>query len=188
MSVITKLKIKYNSCFARGIIALAREDYLQAKKWLKSATRCLSELASQRSGTDREYTLDWMFEIVKEIEGIERHISNDSSKEKVKKLLAEKNCHNPDGNGCLHRFEPEHISETTFEDIAGLDDVKAAVFYKAIYPHKFPELYKKLKKRTGGGILLYGLPGTGKTLIAEAIAHETATSFFCVKCSDLGSK
>lgn len=80
------------------------------------------------------------------------------------------------------------MPNTSFDDIAGLKDVKEAVMYKVIYPRKHPDLYKTFKKRTGGGILLYGLPGTGKTLIAEAIAHETNAKFFSIKCSDLGSK
>jgi threonine dehydrogenase-like Zn-dependent dehydrogenase len=52
------------------------------------------------------------------------------------------------------------------------EDVKEAVMYKVIYARKNPELYDTFKKRSGGGILSYGLPGTGKTLINEVIAHE----------------
>jgi transitional endoplasmic reticulum ATPase len=104
------------------------------------------------------------------------------------KMLAEKGKLKTSESGGENRFNGSNVPNTSFEDIAGLEDVKEAVMYKAIYPHRYPELYEKLRKRSGGGILLYGLPGTGKTLIAEAIAHETGASFFSVKCSDLGSK
>jgi transitional endoplasmic reticulum ATPase len=103
-------------------------------------------------------------------------------------MLAERGRLKTEEDSAQRKFEANNVPTTTFDDIAGLEDVKEAVMYKVIYPRKYPELYDTFKKRTGGGILLYGLPGTGKTLIAEAIAHETNATFFPIKCSDLGSK
>lgn len=79
-------------------------------------------------------------------------------------------------------------SYITFNDIAGLDKAKDAFREKVILPFEHPELYKKFCKRTGGGILLYGLPGTGKTLFAEAASNEVDALFLPVKCSDIKSK
>ena len=187
MSAIVELNIEYNRFFSKAVIALAREDYVVGRMYLERAARALNEIAVRRTGESKDYTQDWVFDIVKEIGDLDRKINNERSKEEMKKRLSEK------GKLKLDKTEndgkPESdVPNTSFEDIAGLEDVKETVMYKAIYPHKYPELYEKLRKRSGGGILLYGLPGTGKTLIAEAIAHETGASFFPVKCSDLGSK
>lgn len=57
-----------------------------------------------------------------------------------------------------------------------------------ILPFEHPELYKKFGKKAGGGILLYGLPGTGKTMFAEAAANEVDALFLPIKCSDIKSK
>ena len=187
MSAIVELNIEYNRFFSKAVIALAREDYVVGRMYLERAARALNEIAVRRTGESKDYTQDWVFDIVKEIGDLDRKINNERSKEEMKKRRSEK------GKLKLDKTEndgkPESdVPNTSFEDIAGLEDVKEPVMYKAIYPHKYPELYEKLRKRSGGGILLYGLPGTGKTLIAEAIAHETGASFFPVKCSDLGSK
>lgn len=85
-------------------------------------------------------------------------------------------------------FAIDEIPDVTFDDVIGLDDVKSAIYHKIVYPQKYHELYKLFDKKIGGGILLYGLPGTGKTMIAKATAHEINAKFFAVKCSDLGSK
>ena len=188
MSVLVELNVEYNRFFAKGIIALARENYVVARMYLERAAKALNEIAIRRTGENRDYTQDWLFDIVKEIGDIDRIINNERSKEKMLKMLAEKGRLRSDEGTVESKLVLSEIPTTTFDDIAGLDNVKSAVLYKAIYPHKYPELYKKFKKRMGGGILLYGLPGTGKTLIAEAIAHETGATFFPVKCSDLGSK
>lgn len=76
----------------------------------------------------------------------------------------------------------------TFNDIAGLDKAKESFREKVILPFEHPELYKKFGKKTGGGILLYGLPGTGKTMFAEAASNEVDALFIPVKCSDIKSK
>lgn len=192
MSVLIELNIEYNRNFSKAVLALANENYVVAKMYLERAAKALNEIVQRRTGETRDYTQDWLMDIVKDIADIERKINNDRSKQKLTKMLQEKGCFKTDEvlepNNTESKFQAAEIPKTTFEDIAGLDGVKEAVTFKAIYPKKYPELYEKLKKRSGGGILLYGLPGTGKTLIAEAIAHETGATFFPIKCSDLGSK
>ena len=76
----------------------------------------------------------------------------------------------------------------TFDDIAGLDAAKEAFNEKVILPFKHPEIYAKFGKKAGGGILLYGLPGTGKTMFAEAASNEVNATFIPIKCSDIKSK
>ena len=187
MSVLVELNVEYNRFFSKAVIALAREDYVSGRMYLERAAKALNEIAVRRTGENRDYMQDWVFDIVKEIGDLDKRINNERSKEKVMKMLAEKGKLKTGENASDGKIASD-IPDTSFDDIAGLEDVKEAVMYKAIYPHRYPELYEKLRKRSGGGILLYGLPGTGKTLIAEAIAHETGASFFPVKCSDLGSK
>lgn len=76
----------------------------------------------------------------------------------------------------------------SFDDIAGLENAKTAFKEKIIMPMKYKELYEKFGKKVGGGILLYGLPGTGKTMFAEAAANELDALFIPVKCADIKSK
>ncbi len=78
--------------------------------------------------------------------------------------------------------------ENAMDRVAGLEDVKEEIRRQVVYPFMYPSLYKRYNKKTGGGILLYGLPGTGKTMIAKAIAKDMQASFFPIKCSDLLSK
>ncbi len=68
----------------------------------------------------------------------------------------------------------------TFADVGGLDELKERVRMKIIHPFKNPELFKAFKKKTGGGILLYGPPGCGKTFLARAIAGECGAHFNAV--------
>ncbi len=79
-------------------------------------------------------------------------------------------------------------SKTRFDDIAGLEDAKKVFKEKVIMPFLHPEIYEKFGKKAGGGILLYGLPGTGKTMFAEAAANEIDALFIPIKCSDVKSK
>lgn len=80
------------------------------------------------------------------------------------------------------------IPKTRMSDIAGLNEAKEAFNDRVILPIKHKELFEKYGKNVGGGILLYGLPGTGKTMFAQAVANELNATFFSIKCSDIMSK
>ncbi len=80
--------------------------------------------------------------------------------------------------------EPERPT-TTFADVGGMDQVKEEVRMKIILPLRQPELFKAYGKKIGGGILMYGPPGCGKTFLARATAGEVNASFLAVGISDV---
>lgn len=76
-------------------------------------------------------------------------------------------------------FEPlSQKYKITFDAIGGLEELKKQASMKIIQPFKNPELFKKFKKSAGGGILLYGAPGCGKSYFARAIAGECGATFY----------
>ncbi len=81
-------------------------------------------------------------------------------------------------------FEIE-TSELTFKDVGGMDDLKEEISMKIILPLTQPELFEAYGKKTGGGILLYGPPGCGKTHLARATAGEVKASFISVGIHDV---
>ncbi len=78
--------------------------------------------------------------------------------------------------------------KVSFDDVVGLENVKEKIRLKIIEPFKHPELYTYFGKKIGGGILMYGPPGCGKTLLAEAAAHEAGCAFFSVSVGSITSK
>jgi len=78
--------------------------------------------------------------------------------------------------------------KTAFKDICGLSDLKDEIRLKIIEPLKYPEIFKKFDKKIGGGIIMYGPPGCGKTMIAEAAANESGVKFFNLSAASLRSK
>jgi AAA+ superfamily predicted ATPase len=73
----------------------------------------------------------------------------------------------------------------TFADVGGMDAVKEEVRMKIILPLRQPELCKAYGKKIGGGILMYGPPGCGKTFLARATAGEVRAGFLAVGISDV---
>lgn len=75
--------------------------------------------------------------------------------------------------------------EISFSDVGGMDKVKEEIRMKIIHPLEHPELYKMYGKKIGGGLLMYGPPGCGKTHLARATAGEVNANFISVGISDI---
>jgi SpoVK/Ycf46/Vps4 family AAA+-type ATPase len=73
----------------------------------------------------------------------------------------------------------------SFADIGGLEPVKDQVRRKIIKPFQTPGLFQAFKRKSGGGVLMYGPPGCGKTMLARALAHECHAEFVSVKAAEI---
>lgn len=93
------------------------------------------------------------------------------------------------GMGGLGRKAPpkpvelEGVKRTTFEDVAGIDEVEGEL-NDVVDFLKNPDEYRKMGARMPGGVLLAGPPGTGKTLLARAVAGEAGVPFFSASASE----
>jgi SpoVK/Ycf46/Vps4 family AAA+-type ATPase len=67
-----------------------------------------------------------------------------------------------------------------FDDVGGMNAVKEEIRMKIIYPLQKADLFKQYGKKTGGGVLLYGPPGCGKTLLSRATAGEIKATFISI--------
>ncbi|MEN3746387.1 ATP-binding protein [Sphingomonas sp. HF-S3] len=79
-------------------------------------------------------------------------------------------------------------SSIGFDDVAGHDDVKRQISRRIIAPFQKPMLFARFRRAAGGGVLLYGPPGCGKTLIARATAGECGARFINVPATDIVDK
>jgi SpoVK/Ycf46/Vps4 family AAA+-type ATPase len=83
--------------------------------------------------------------------------------------------------------EPREVERPAvkFADVGGMDALKEEIKLKIIHPLSHPELFKAYGKKLGGGILLYGPPGCGKTHLARATAGEIRAGFIAVGIHDV---
>jgi cell division protease FtsH len=86
------------------------------------------------------------------------------------------------GQSGARLYNPEH-PDTTFADVAGIDEVKAELVEIVDFLKK-PEKYQRLGGTIPKGVLLIGAPGTGKTLLARAVAGEAGVPFFSISASE----
>src|SRR5437879_496051 len=86
------------------------------------------------------------------------------------------------GRSRARRVDPTTI-QVTFDDVAGIDEAKAELA-EIVDFLKTPDRYVRLGARIPHGVLLYGAPGTGKTLVARAVAGEAHAAFFSIAASE----
>jgi transitional endoplasmic reticulum ATPase len=100
-----------------------------------------------------------------------------------------------DFQNALQNIEPSALREVFIEvpavrwtEIGGLESVKQELIEAVEWPLKFPEAFIAINTRPPRGVLLFGPPGTGKTMLAKAIATESEANFISIKGPELLSK
>ncbi|MEM0453299.1 MAG: CDC48 family AAA ATPase [Sulfolobales archaeon] len=80
------------------------------------------------------------------------------------------------------------VPEVRWSDIGGLDDVKQQLREAVEWPLKYPAMFESMGIKPPRGVLLYGPPGCGKTLLAKAVATESGANFIAIKGPEVLSK
>lgn len=163
------------SCQNAGLYNKAKRDYYKAAKYMTD----LARLSGDKLKAAR-------VERAKRIVAIADSLPASEPKKAAPKRAAPTSGVGDDEDTAA--FTAAEIPDTSFADVAGLDEAKEAIRIKMIYPVEHADVYAALGKSAGGGVLLFGPPGTGKTLLARAAAHEIGAAFYAVKCSDIVSK
>src|SRR6266849_1811748 len=110
-------------------------------------------------------------------------------------ILVNLNITMADFQAALREIEPSatrevyvEVSDTSWEDIGGLEQAKATLTEGVEWPLRFPELYANAKIEPPRGVLLSGPSGSGKTLLARALANQCEANFISIKGPELLSK
>lgn len=80
------------------------------------------------------------------------------------------------------------VPDVNWEDVGALDHIREELEYAIVEPIKNPELYQSVGVNAPSGVLLWGPPGCGKTLLAKAVAHESQANFISVRGPELLNK
>lgn len=163
--------------------AVKARNFAEAAKAAAGAADCAAILASRTtgpvSGAYAKEVASWR-QLAKKLEGRKngvggcgaKHPAGDGDEEVV------------DGGEWLVAEKPN----ITFDDIAGMEDAKRIINEMVLYPMQSPEKARALGLTPGGGVLLFGPPGTGKTMLGKAIAGALAAPFYYASGADLRSK
>lgn len=169
----------FNQLKAKGIAAYRAGDFPGARPYLIRAAKCLAEIAEgiKNPATRVEYEeiIGELIELAKECE--ERKLAKSTHR-------AKEGDDGADASDWVVREKPD----ISFDDIAGLDDVKHEIRMMMLYPFLHPDLAQEFGISVGGGVLLYGPPGTGKTMLAKAIATEIDATMFVISPAQILSK
>jgi len=177
----TALYNEYERCYREARSAENHNAFGKARTLYKAACESLITLAQH---SPSEYTQAYM----KKVDEIVKKVATFPDSPDMESGSDARNSGIRHGDDDETRFFSATIPSITFDDVAGLDDVKKAISTRIIKPRQYPEVYKALNKKPGGGVLMYGSPGTGKTMVAKAIANEVGAAFYEVKCSQIVQK
>lgn len=169
----------------KGIAALKAGDYVAAKPYLIQAAECMIEIAEENKDAaqraEQEGCAKELLELAKDCD--RRARLGPAGRPRADRARDEEES-GPRAEDWIVREKPN----IRFADIAGLDEVKEEIQLKMIYPFQHPELAQRYGISVGGGVLLFGPPGTGKTMFAKAIATELDATMFVISPAQIMSK
>lgn len=169
----------------KGLAAVRAGDYAAARPYLIQAAECMIELAeSAKDPAQRAEQEAYARELIDLAKDCDRRNKQPGGGVRTRDKSRGDDDSGPDAADWIVREKPQ----TRFSDIAGLDDVKAEIQLKMLYPFQHPELAQRYGIDVGGGVLLYGPPGTGKTMFAKAVAAELDTTMFVISPAQIMSK
>ena len=154
----------------------------------------LAEITHGYTGADiemlcKEAAMHVLRRVLPQMSGLEE--DKPLSEDIIKKLKVTKK----DFNYALKMVQPSGMREVMIEvpkvkwsDVGGLENVKKKLKESVEWPLKYPDSFKKIGINPPRGILLYGPPGCGKTMLARAVANESEANFISVKGPELLSK
>ena len=169
----------FNIYYNKGIEAREKSNIDLAKRSFLLAAETLLKMAKESKGELQKVRFERANRLIEMSENLEVNLNITQNE----KIVSNDNFSQED-----IKFSQSKIPNISFNDVAGLEEVKKSINTRIILPMQNKEIYERFKKEIGGGVLLYGPPGTGKTMIAKAIANEINAKLYFVKCSDIASK
>ncbi|MEG2085055.1 MAG: ATP-binding protein [Clostridia bacterium] len=192
MRNLDNLKKDYDNFINSGCKYLDNSNFNDAIIAFTNALKCLIDIADNTTGEVQQNAKQQAIKLLADIDKIKLKLEERKQKELKERENEQKQSNDmpkiKEEEDTSTVFKSATIPTLSFDDVAGLENVKSSVKNRIILPLEFPEIYKMYNKQIGGGILMYGLPGTGKTMIAKAIAHEVGANYYEVLCSDIVSK
>lgn len=179
---------EYKADMEAAKVAEQRGNIEGARRLYKQAALALCEMASLESGETRKQRIMHAQSIKDIADNLGRQAAVPQSAPGAAGTPAPAAQSNTDEGDGSNPWKSEGIPSTTFDDVVGMEDVKELIRSSVIDQIKYPELYEQYGLKGGTGVLLFGLPGTGKTTIARAIAHEIGAPLYTVQLSDVLNK
>ncbi|MDD5023002.1 MAG: AAA family ATPase [Candidatus ainarchaeum sp.] len=181
------LKAFYN----RGLSYASLEDYDKAVEDFTKVVELKSDfaeayhlrgLAFEYNGNLEKAVKDYedAIKLNPELEDAKNHL--EAAKTKLDQSSSGSGGAGGEGKSDIKMLEKPKMN---FNDVAGMEKMKEEIRDSIVYPMMNPELARKYGKLGGGGLMMYGPPGCGKTFIVKSAAGECAAGFVNAKLSDL---
>jgi len=167
----------------KGLAHYKKGEYASAKPFLMQAADAIIKIAAEtENAKQRDRRKAMAAELIEFAKSCDQR--QEDKRTNRRSAASEGDDNKTDAREWIVREKPD----ISFDDIAGLDDVKHEIRLKMIYPFRHPELAQQYGISVGGGLLLYGPPGTGKTMIAKAITNEIKATMFVISPAQILSK